>query len=163
MTTENTGARRGAAEAGPGAVRAGPAGFGAGRPAGPDRRDAGPEPGLARVTAVTVGPCARNKRTWSSSAPGWPGRPRRVPWPAGGVRWCWWRRSSPGTGAADFGPTRLQEKMHEIMTGLGVPAELMTSGEAAERWPGISFGPEPVMFHPDGGVIDPERAMAAMR
>jgi sarcosine oxidase len=67
------------------------------------------------------------------------------------------------TGAVDFGPTRLQEKMHEIMTGLGVSAELMTSGEAAERWPGISFGPEPVMFHPDGGVIDPERAMAAMR
>jgi sarcosine oxidase len=66
-------------------------------------------------------------------------------------------------GAVDFGPSRLQEKMHEIMTGLGVPAELMPAEAAAERWPGISFGPEPVMFHPDGGVIDPERAMAAMR
>jgi monomeric sarcosine oxidase len=67
------------------------------------------------------------------------------------------------TGAVDFGPTRQQEKMHEIMTGLGVPAELMPAAAAAERWPGISFGPDPVLFHPGGGVIDPERAMAAMR
>jgi sarcosine oxidase len=67
------------------------------------------------------------------------------------------------TGAVDYGPARLQEKMYEVLTALGVPAELMPPGEAAERWPGMSFGPEPVMFHPDGGVIDPERAMAAMR
>jgi monomeric sarcosine oxidase len=67
------------------------------------------------------------------------------------------------TGALDYGPSRQQEKMHEIMTGLGVPAELMPAAAAAERWPGISFGPDPVLFHPDGGVIDPERAMAAMR
>ncbi len=67
------------------------------------------------------------------------------------------------TGAVDYGPAREQEKMYEILTGFGVPAELMTAGAAAERWPGISFGPDPVMFHPDGGVIDPERAMAAMR
>ena len=67
------------------------------------------------------------------------------------------------TGAVDYGPVREQEKMHEVMTGLGVPAELMTAAAAAERWPGISFGPDPVLFHPDGGVIDPERAMAAMR
>src|ERR1700736_2366535 len=67
------------------------------------------------------------------------------------------------TGAVDYGPAREQEKMHEILTGLGVPAELMAAGAAAERWPGMSFGPDPVMFHPDGGVLDPERAMAAMR
>ena len=67
------------------------------------------------------------------------------------------------TGAVDYGPAREQEKMYEVLTGLGVPAELMTAGAAAERWPGLSFGPDPVLFHPDGGVIDPERAMAAMR
>src|SRR6201985_1603549 len=67
------------------------------------------------------------------------------------------------TGAVDYGPGREQEKMYEILTGFGVPAELMTAGAAAERWPGMSFGPDPVMFHPDGGVIDSERAMAAMR
>ena len=57
-------------------------------------------PELRQGRAVTVGPCARNKRTWSLSAPGWPGRPRRGPWPAGDVRRCCWRRSSPGTGTA---------------------------------------------------------------
>ena len=45
------------------------------------------------------------------------------------------------TGAVDYGPAREQEKMHEILTGFGVPAELMAAGAAAERWPGMSFGP----------------------
>jgi monomeric sarcosine oxidase len=67
------------------------------------------------------------------------------------------------TGVIDYGPARVQEKMYEILTGFGVPAELMAAGAAAERWPGLLFGPDPVMFHPEGGVIDPERAMAAMR
>src|SRR6266851_71302 len=66
-------------------------------------------------------------------------------------------------GAVDYGPAREQEKMYEILTGFGVPAELIPAEAAAERWPGMSFGNDPVMFHPDGGVIDPERAMAAMR
>src|SRR6201984_2725160 len=82
-----------------------------------------------------------------------------------------WRQLADETGeevvtatrAVRHGPGREQEKMYEILTGCGVPAELMTAGAAAERWPGISFGPDPVMFHPDGGVIDAERAMAAMR
>ena len=67
------------------------------------------------------------------------------------------------TGAVDYGPAREQEKMYDILAGFGVPAELIPAEAAAERWPGISFGTEPVMFHPDGGVIDPERAVAAMR
>ena len=67
------------------------------------------------------------------------------------------------TGAVDFGPAREQEKMYDILTALGVPADLIPAAAAAERWPGMSFGTDPVMFHPDAGVIDPERAMAAMR
>ena len=67
------------------------------------------------------------------------------------------------TGAVDFGPARAQEKMYDILTALEVPAELIPAAAAAERWPGISFGADPVMFHPDGGVLDAERAMAAMR
>ncbi len=67
------------------------------------------------------------------------------------------------TGAIDYGPAREQEKMYEILAGFGVPAELIPAEAAAERWPGMSFGRDPVMFHPDGGVIDPERAMTAMR
>src|SRR5579872_2974223 len=35
------------------------------------------------------------------------------------------------TGAVDYGPSREQEKMYEILTGFGVPAELMTAGAAA--------------------------------
>jgi sarcosine oxidase len=67
------------------------------------------------------------------------------------------------TGAVDFGPARDQEKMYHLLAGAGVPAELMPPAAAAERWPGMAFGDDPVMFHPDGGVIDPERAMTAMR
>jgi glycine/D-amino acid oxidase-like deaminating enzyme len=67
------------------------------------------------------------------------------------------------TGGLDFGPAREQEKMHEILRAFGVPAELMPPAAAAERWPGIAFGRDPVMFQPDAGVIDAERAMSAMR
>jgi monomeric sarcosine oxidase len=67
------------------------------------------------------------------------------------------------TGALDYGPARTQEKMYEILTGFGVPAELMPPAAAGERWPGLAFGDDPVMYQPDGGVLDPERAMTAMR
>jgi monomeric sarcosine oxidase len=67
------------------------------------------------------------------------------------------------TGALDYGPARTQEKMYEILTGFGVPVELMPPAAAGERWPGLTFGDDPVMYHPDGGVLDPERAMTAMR
>jgi monomeric sarcosine oxidase len=67
------------------------------------------------------------------------------------------------TGGLDFGPIGEQEKMYEILRASGVPAELVPSAAAAERWPGIAFGPDPVLFQPDAGVIDAERAMGAMR
>jgi monomeric sarcosine oxidase len=67
------------------------------------------------------------------------------------------------TGGLDFGPTREQEKMHEILRSSGVPAELMAPEAAAERWPGLAFGADPVLFQPDAGVIDAERAMTVMR
>ena len=66
------------------------------------------------------------------------------------------------TGGLDFGPARKQDKMQEILRSFGVPVELMPPAAAAERWPGIAFGTDPVMFQPDAGVIDPERAMGAM-
>src|SRR5271167_1104980 len=52
------------------------------------------------------------------------------------------------TGAVDFGPAREQEKMYDVLTVLGVPADLIPAAAAAERWPGMSFGTDPVMFHP---------------
>jgi len=45
--------------------------------------------------------------------------------------------------------------MYDILTAFGVPAELIPAASAAERWPGMWFGPDPVMFHPDGGVLEP--------
>jgi monomeric sarcosine oxidase len=67
------------------------------------------------------------------------------------------------TGGLDFGPAREQEKMHDVLRAFGVPAQLMPAAAAAERWPDVAFGSDPAMFHPDAGVIDAERAMAAMR
>ncbi len=66
------------------------------------------------------------------------------------------------TGAVDYGPAR-PGKMYDILASLQVPAELIPAAAAAERWPGMSFGDDPVLFHPDGGVVDAECAMAAMR
>ncbi len=81
----------------------------------------------------------------------------------------WWQLADEAgqeliltTGGLDFGPARKQEKMYDILAGFGVPAELMSAAAAAERWPGMAFGTDPVLFHPDAGVIDAERAMAAM-
>jgi monomeric sarcosine oxidase len=67
------------------------------------------------------------------------------------------------TGGLDYGPTSEAEKMYGLLSEFGVPAELMPAGAAAERWPGLAFGPDPVLFHPDAGVLDPERTMTAMR
>jgi sarcosine oxidase len=65
------------------------------------------------------------------------------------------------TGGLDFGPVRDPLRLHETLTACGVPAELLGPGEAAERWPGFRFD-GPVLFHPEAGVLDPDRAMAAM-
>jgi len=67
------------------------------------------------------------------------------------------------TGGLDYGPARVQEEMYGMLAASGVPAELMPAAAAAERWPGVVFGADPVLFQPDAGVIDAERAMAAMR
>jgi monomeric sarcosine oxidase len=67
------------------------------------------------------------------------------------------------TGGLDFGADRNPERLHAVLTACGVPAELMTAAAAAERWPQFDLhGVEQVMFHPDAGVLDPDRAVAAM-
>jgi len=67
------------------------------------------------------------------------------------------------TGGLDYGPAHEAEKMYGILKEFGVRAELLPAEAAGERWPGLAFGPDPVLFHPDAGVLDPERTMAAMR
>jgi sarcosine oxidase len=67
------------------------------------------------------------------------------------------------TGGLDFGAARNPRRLHEVLTGCGVPAELLEAGTAARRWPYFDFtGVGEVMFHADAGVLDPSHAMAAM-
>jgi sarcosine oxidase len=69
------------------------------------------------------------------------------------------------TGGLDYGRARDPEKLHHVLTGCDVAAELLAPAEAAERWPGLAFDSAvgTVLFHPEAGVVDPERAMSAMR
>jgi glycine/D-amino acid oxidase-like deaminating enzyme len=67
------------------------------------------------------------------------------------------------TGGLDFGAERDPAGLHALLTDCDVPAELLTAAAAAERWPQFDFtGAAPVMFHAEAGVLDPDRAMAAM-
>jgi sarcosine oxidase len=67
------------------------------------------------------------------------------------------------TGGVDFGTARDPVGLHALLTACGVPAELLNEAAAAERWPQFDFtGAGPVMFHAEAGVLDPDRAMAAM-
>jgi monomeric sarcosine oxidase len=67
------------------------------------------------------------------------------------------------TGGIDFGAVREPERLHAVLTECGVPAELLPEQAAAERWPYIDFkGVGQVMYHEDAGVLDPDRAIAAM-
>jgi sarcosine oxidase len=68
------------------------------------------------------------------------------------------------TGALDFGPSELPGDIYGLLTAKGVAAEMVDPRDAGDRWPGLSFADDDsIMYHPDGGVIDAERAMAAMR
>jgi sarcosine oxidase len=67
------------------------------------------------------------------------------------------------TGELDFGARRDPAGLHAVLTGCGVPAELLPAQEAARRWPQFDFaGAGPVLFHQDAGVLDPDRAIAAL-
>jgi sarcosine oxidase len=67
------------------------------------------------------------------------------------------------TGELDFGALRDPEGLHAVLTEGGVQAELLPVKEAARCWPQFDFaGAGPVLFHADAGVLDPDRAVAAM-
>ncbi len=67
------------------------------------------------------------------------------------------------TGGLDFGAARDPGRLYQVLSGCGVPAELLPPEAAAERWPYFDFaGAGQVMYHADSGVLDPDRAMAAM-
>lgn len=64
-------------------------------------------------------------------------------------------------GSLDFGARRDPASLAPILGTLGVAHELLNEVTAAQRWPGIAFG-GPVLWHEAAGVIDAERAVAAM-
>jgi sarcosine oxidase len=67
------------------------------------------------------------------------------------------------TGELDFGALRDPAGLHAVLTRCGVPAELLPATEASRRWPQFDFGGTgPVLFHPNAGVLDPDRAVAAL-
>ena len=67
------------------------------------------------------------------------------------------------TGELDFGAARDPAGLHAVLTEGGVRAELVDPAAAGERWPQFDFtGAGQVMFHAEAGVLDPDRAMAAM-
>ncbi len=67
------------------------------------------------------------------------------------------------TGGLDFGAARNPAELHALLTAHGVAAELLAPEAATERWPQFDFANAgQVMFHAECGVLDPDRAMAAM-
>lgn len=65
------------------------------------------------------------------------------------------------TGGVDHGDTRNPALIADGLRVAGVPHELLPAAAAAERWPVFRFA-GPVLFHPDAGPLDPDRAVAAM-
>ncbi|NGO06149.1 FAD-dependent oxidoreductase [Streptomyces sp. HC44] len=63
-------------------------------------------------------------------------------------------------GGLDLGEGRDPEGLAAVLGAAGVPCELLGAEAAAERWPYIRF-PGPVLYHPDGGVIDADQAVVA--
>lgn len=53
------------------------------------------------------------------------------------------------------------ETLAEVMTDGQVPVELLSAGAAGRRWPEFTFD-QPVVFHPEAGVIDPDLAISVM-
>jgi len=65
------------------------------------------------------------------------------------------------TGGIDHGADRDPVRLAAILRAAGVRAEVLTAQDAGSRWPGFVFD-GPVLFHPEAGVLDPDRAIAAM-
>ena len=64
------------------------------------------------------------------------------------------------TGGLDFGEERDPAALAGLLAAAGVPHELLDAGAAAERWPYIRFDQQ-ALYHPDAGVVDADRTVAA--
>ncbi|MFJ1808165.1 MULTISPECIES: FAD-dependent oxidoreductase [unclassified Streptomyces] len=64
------------------------------------------------------------------------------------------------TGGLDVGEGYDPKAPAALLAAEGVPHELLDPAAAAERWPYIRFT-APVLYHPDAGVVDADRTVAA--
>jgi monomeric sarcosine oxidase len=64
------------------------------------------------------------------------------------------------TGGLDHGSQRDVPAMAAGLRAEGVPCEVLTEAEAAERWPQMRFA-GPVLYHPEAGVVDADATVAA--
>lgn len=64
-------------------------------------------------------------------------------------------------GMLDFGTRRDPVRLAEQLAAAGVPHELLSAREAAERWPQLRYDGGPVLYHPDAGRLDADATVAA--
>ncbi|MDD7833851.1 FAD-dependent oxidoreductase [Paenarthrobacter sp. AB444] len=64
-------------------------------------------------------------------------------------------------GAVDYGPVRQPERLAAVLEARGIEHELLTAGQAQDRWSQIAFDTD-VLWHPGAGVIDAHESVAAM-
>jgi glycine/D-amino acid oxidase-like deaminating enzyme len=63
-------------------------------------------------------------------------------------------------GGLDFGDRRDVPAVADRLAQAGVPHEVLSAGEAEQRWPGMRFE-GPVVYHAQAGTMDPAAAVAA--
>jgi sarcosine oxidase len=63
-------------------------------------------------------------------------------------------------GGLEFGSARNAQGVAEHLTHARVPHEWLSADAAAERWPGMRFDGD-VLFHPQAGTVDADRAVSA--
>ena len=64
-------------------------------------------------------------------------------------------------GGLDVGPDRDLTKVAALLDEHGVEHEVLPAREAEERWPGMRFDGE-VVYHPQAGTVDAERAVGTL-
>lgn len=65
------------------------------------------------------------------------------------------------TGGLDTGSERGVREIHSTFRSEGVACELLSGGDVAERWPGMSFRGE-VLYHPEAAVLNADEVVRAM-
>jgi sarcosine oxidase len=63
------------------------------------------------------------------------------------------------TGGLDTGTARARGVL-DLLTGLGLPVEMLSAPEVAERWPGMALAGE-AAYHPDAGHLDADATVRA--